>query len=325
MGQDVPIDERPFHAWLARRFPGPRRGWGPLGDDTASRAFGKGKRLHATSDALVQGVHFLPGASPDGVGRAAAAVNLSDLAAKGAEPLGLLIDLLVAPGTPRQWARHVVRAADLFGRRFGAPVVGGDTKPSECPAVVGVALGIGTAAHPVRRSGAKAGDLIVTSGTVGRGGLAAAALGRNPSDPRRASRALLEVRPRVAEGRRMARFADAMTDSSDGLGEAVRLIAAASGLRAEILEDRIPWAGRLGRQPPEQRRQTGMYGGDYELVAAVPPRSLVAALARPARGLARWSVVGRFQTGHGTVVRTAQGATIPLGAPGWRPFGPRGG
>ena len=314
------IDERSFHRWLARSLPGRRGLWGPLGDDTATFPLGGGRELHATSDVLVQGTHFLPGSSPSRLGRAAAAVNLSDLAAKGAVPVGLLIDLLVPPGTPERWARGVIRAADTCGRAYGAPVVGGDTKPSPVPAVAGVALGLAPAGRGVPRSGAHAGDLIVVSGPVGGGGVAAERLDRDRHSTT-AHNAVLEIQPRVTEGLEMARHAHAMTDSSDGLAEAVRLLSKASGLRGVVEEVRIPWAVALRAKPPEERRRIGFFGGDYELVAAVPAGRMGPARQSLRRLRTRWTVVGRFERGSGSVLVDLQGRIRALPPAGWKPFG----
>lgn len=315
------IDERPFHRWLARSLPGRRGLWGPLGDDTATLPLGGGRALHATSDVLVEGTHFLPGSSPERLGRAAAAVNLSDLAAKGAVPVGLLVDLLVPPGTPARWAQGVLRGADACGRAYGAPVVGGDTKPAPVPAVAGVAIGLAPSGRGVPRSGARSGDLIVVSGDVGRGGVAAGRLDRDRRSVR-ARNALLEIRPRVAEGLEMARYAHAMTDSSDGLAEAVRLLAEASGLRAVVREEEIPWAVPLRSKPTEERRRLGFFGGDYELVAAVPPARMGPARRTLRRLRTPWTVVGRFEHGSGGWLVDAQGRSRALPPAGWRPFGP---
>ncbi|MGC2788726.1 MAG: AIR synthase related protein, partial [Thermoplasmata archaeon] len=124
-----PIREREFHRWLARTLPSGRGGLLPLGDDAAALSPPPGRVAVVSTDTLVEGFHFLPKSPPARVGAAAAGVSFSDLAAKGAVPDAILLALVLPRGSPRSWAEAVVRGAERFGSRFGAHVVGGDTKP----------------------------------------------------------------------------------------------------------------------------------------------------------------------------------------------------
>jgi thiamine-monophosphate kinase len=315
------ISEREFHAWLAGHLPAGHEGLLPIGDDAAALRVPKHRVAVLTTDALVEGTHFLPRSPPGRVGAAAAAVNLSDLAAKGAEPAAVLLSLVVPPGTPRAWAAAVVRGAEAMSERHGARVVGGDTKPGPVRTVVGFALGWGRTNALAPRSGARAGDLLVVTGTVGRGGCAAARLRASRRAVRPAFAALLDVRPRVAEGIALVRAAHAMLDTSDGLAEACRLLSASSQKRVVIDEERLPWERELARtaRTPARRRSVGFYGGDYELLAAVPPNRTPEIARAVERAGGRLTVVGRVERGRGAWL-AAGGREMPMPLPGWRPF-----
>ena len=317
------IDERAFHRWLAAHLPAGRTGLLPLGDDAAALRPPKGRAVVLTTDALIEGTHFLEGASPERVGAAAAAVNLSDLAAKGSEPAALLLALVVPPGSPRSWAAAVVGGAERVGERFGAPILGGDTKPGPTRSVIGFAIGWGVPGRLAARTGARPGDVLVTTGTVGRGGVAAARLRADLSPSTPALDRRLEVTPRVAEGKVLARWAHAMLDTSDGIAEAARLLADASGRRVEIDEDRLPWAPGLTRiaRSTTERRSIAFYGGDYELLAALAPRDLPVAVRSVRAAGGRLERIGRVTAGRGAWLKGAAGA-IRMPAAGWRPFAP---
>ena len=316
-----PIREREFHAWLARHLPAGRRGLLPLGDDAAALRPPAGSVAVLTTDSLVEGTHFLPGSPPGRLGSAAVAVSLSDLAAKGARPAAVLLAVIVPPGTPRAWVQALASGAERTAVRYGAELVGGDTKPGPVRTVVSSALGWG---HPRRlapRSGAKEGDVLITTGVVGRGGLAAARLPSRGPPTTGALTALLDVRPRVLEGLRLARWAHAMLDTSDGLAEATRLLAKSSRVRVVVEERRLPLAPGLARlaRSPAGRRMLAFFGGDYELLAAVRPSDLRRA-EQAVRGVGgRLARIGRVERGSGAWLASA-GGMVPMPLPGWVPF-----
>ena len=219
-----------------------RRGLAQRIDDDAAQVDG----LVVTQDALVEGVHFrLEWLSWRDLGWRAAAVNLSDLAASGAEPRGLLVSLAAPSST---------QADDVFElyegiAETGVPVVGGDTTRAELVALSVTALG--RSERVPGRGGARPGDLLVVTGPLG----AAGAAFRNET----------YVRPplRLDEGRRLAQVATAMLDISDGLARDAGHIAARSGVRCVIDLDRVPLAD--GATVDDLR-----FGEDFELLAATP-------------------------------------------------------
>jgi thiamine-monophosphate kinase len=323
-GRSGPIDERAFHRWLAHRFRPTRGVRLGIGDDAAVLLPPAGQVVVLTTDSLVEGTHFLADSPPERIGRAAAAVSLSDAAAKGARPAGLLIALVVPPGTPTAWAMRVVEGADREGRAAGAPLVGGDTKPGPVRAVVSTVVGWGRADHLAARSGARPGDLLVTTGVVGRGGWASHRLAsaHDPTARRRALSELLDVRPRVREGIALSSYAHAMMDTSDGLADSTILLAAASRVRVLVEEATLPLLPALvrARLAPNRRRSLALYGGDYELLAAIPPGSLRAAARAVRRARGRLTVIGRVEAGRGAYL-VGGGGPVRMPPGGWRPFG----
>jgi thiamine-monophosphate kinase len=309
------FDERSFHAWLARRLPAGRAGPLPLGDDAAALRPPPGRLAIVSTDALVEGTHFLSNSPARAIGAAATGVNLSDLAAKGAEPAGVLLALLLPPGTPRRWAEEVVGGAERAARRAGIHVVGGDTKAAPVRAVVGTAIGWADRRHLAPRSGARPGDLLLTTGYTGRGGWAAA--GR-PGE-RGSLRAMLEVTPRIAAGRALAVHAHAMLDTSDGIAEAARLLAGASRVRVRVDEAALPLWPALRPLPPARRRTLAFFGGDYELLASVPRARIGAAVRSVGATGLRLTVVGRVDRGRGAWLAN-RSRTLPMPGAGWDPF-----
>jgi thiamine-monophosphate kinase len=199
-----------------------------------------------TQDALVEGVHFrLDWMSWRDLGWRAAAVNLSDLAASGAEPLGLIVTLGV-PGT-----RSSDEVVELYEgiAETGVPVIGGDTTRAD--GVVLSVTAVGRSERVPGRTGARAGDALVVTGPLGAAGVAF----RNGG----------YVRPplRLDEGKRLARVATAMLDVSDGLARDAGHIARRSGVRCVIDLDRVPLADGATVE------DLG-FGEDFELLAATP-------------------------------------------------------
>jgi thiamine-monophosphate kinase len=219
-----------------------RRGLAQAIDNDAAEVEG----LVVTQDALVEGVHFWLDRMPwRDLGWRAAAVNLSDLAASGAKPIGLIVTL-AAPAVT-----NVEDVLELYEgiAETGVPVVGGDTTRSDLLMLSVTALG--RSEHVPGRAGARPGDLLVVTGPLGAAGAA--------------FRGGRYVRPplRLEEGRRLARAATAMIDVSDGLAQDAGHIAARSGVRCAIDLGRIPIADGASVEDLS-------FGEDYELLAATP-------------------------------------------------------
>ncbi len=224
-------------------------------DDCATLTFG-GETLVLTHDAIAEGVHYLPGTDPADVAWKLVAVNLSDLAAKGAEPLGVLIGAALIQGAERfvEGLRAILEAYDV-------PLLGGDTIAlgAGAPASFGcTAIGRATALPVPTRSGAKVGDAVFVTGTIG-----AAMLGFRAGD----GEAYRRPRPLLAEGRALAPHVHAMMDVSDGLLLDARRMAQASGCTALLALDAFPFAADV---TPEDRLAAASWGDDYALLFAAP-------------------------------------------------------
>jgi thiamine-monophosphate kinase len=244
-----------------------------VGDDAALLAPPPGQALVATTDTLVEGRHFLPGTPPASIGHNALAVNLSDLAAMGADPAWALLALSL-PESDERWLEEFARGLHELASRHGVALVGGDTVSG--PLVVTIAvLGFVPADAALRRSGAKPGDAIYVSGTPG---VAAAGLdllrrGVMPFeslDPR--VQRLLFAEPRLALGRALRGRATAAMDVSDGLLGDLGKLARASTVGAVIEMERLPLAPALAdAYDREQCERFVLHGGDdYELLFTLP-------------------------------------------------------
>jgi thiamine-monophosphate kinase len=244
-----------------------------LRDDAALLEIG-GETLILTHDAMAAGVHFLADTDPADIAWKLVATNLSDLAAKGAEPLGVLIGATLGPG-----AERFVEGLDQALRAFSVPLMGGDTiaVPGRSAAVHGLTA-IGRATHrPVPdRAGARAGDSLYVTGTVGAAMLGHALLSGGRPCPDDLAQAYLRPVPLLAEGRMLAPHVSAMMDVSDGLLIDAARMADASGVTAWIDSAAVPFADALRDADPLLLGEAMRWGDDYALLfaadeGAVPP------------------------------------------------------
>ncbi|SDQ75456.1 thiamine-phosphate kinase [Quadrisphaera sp. DSM 44207] len=271
---------------LARLLPllpaGPAALLGP-GDDAALVA-APDARVVATTDVLVEGRDFRRDWSGGAdVGWKAAAQNLADVAAMGAVPTGLLVALAVPQDLPAAWAEDLARGLAACCARAGTGVVGGDLSAASEVVVAVTALGDLQGRPPVRRDGARAGDVLALAGPVGRSaaGLDLLLAGREDLAPDLVA-AHRRPTPPLEAGPAAARAgASAMLDVSDGLGQDLGRLAAASGVHVDVDDaavrqlaaDLLPAAGGLAgeRGGPGLARRWVLAGGeDHALVAAFP-------------------------------------------------------
>lgn len=263
--------------------------------------------LVLTHDMIVEGVHYLPTDPPADVAWKLLAVNLSDLAAKGAEPQGVLLGY---PLGEADWdAAFTEGLAQALGH-FGVPLLGGDTVtgPSGAPRMIGLSA-LGRSAHAPDRRGAGAGDDLWLIGAIGEAG-AGLAIARGTDGPADLLAAYRRPVPLLVEGRLLAPHAHAMADVSDGLLIDASRIAAASGLAVSIDLDAVPRSAALtafaGRDRAA-RIAAVTAGDDYALICAAPPE---AAATIDAIGATR---IGRFEAGAGLSLHD-RGDIVPLPA-----------
>jgi len=309
-------------ALIARHFR-PLAGPGALGlgDDAALLAPPPNRELVLTVDAMIGGVHFLPDDPPDLIGRKLLRVNLSDLAAKGAVPLGYLMTVAAPRDTPDDWFAGFAAGLAQDQREFAVTLLGGDTTSTPGPIALSLTI-IGHVAPGtmVRRDGARPGDEIWVTGTIGDGALGlAVAQGRLADPTGHLRRRYLLPQPRV--GLAIAGVASAGMDVSDGLVQDLGHLCRAGNLAADIDAALLPLS------PPAQHAgvdwlPTILTGGDdYELLLAIPPdREAALHHVAQAAGIPV-TRIGGFRAGPpGVMVRGPDGKPLSFTRGGWSHF-----
>lgn len=285
-----------------------------LMDDAAVLAPPAGAALVLTHDMLVEGVHYLPADPPADVAWKLVATNLSDLAAKGARPLGVLLGLTLPDDAG--WRDGFVAGLAAALARFDVPLLGGDTVSGRGATVLGLtALGAAPAGGAPDRRGAAAGDALWVTGSIGDAG-AGLAIARGAAGPSALLDRYRRPQPRLDAGRRLAPLVSAMMDVSDGLLIDAGRLAAASGVAIAIDLDAMPLSAALSAfagDGREARLRAATAGDDYELLftastAAAP--AIRAALADLGLPVAR---IGAAAAGGGLKVTDADGP-VPLPA-----------
>jgi len=306
-----------YFAPLARGF----RGAGGLVSDNAFLPADAARDLVVKTDTIVAGVHFLTDEKPQRVAAKALRVCLSDLAAGGATPYVYQLSLALPARWRERWIADFAKGLAADQRRYGVIICGGDTVVTPGPLTITItAFGKVTRGRGIGRDGARTGDELWVSGTIGDGALGLLAARGTLRGLAMRQRTALEdrfrlPRPRVELGRRLVGIATAAADVSDGLLADAGHIAGASGLSVIIERDAVPlsaaarnaviadpglWANVLGG------------GDDYELVVAVPVRRRSAFLSAARAADVRVTSIGRFAQGEGLQLTVAgQGVVVP--------------
>jgi len=265
-------------------------------DDCAALPVPAGSDLVLKTDAIVGEVHFFSDDPADKVAQKALRVNLSDLAAKGAKPEGFLLALALPKGIGQDWLAAFARGLGKDAAAFGCPLLGGDTDRTPGPITIAItAFGTLPRGSMVPRSGAKPGDRVMVTGTIGDAALGLA-LRQDPAAAQRwglsrreashLAERYLVPQPRNAVAEALRRHATAAMDVSDGLVGDFTKLCAASGVSAEIDATRVPLSSAARRAVAAEpalieRALTG--GDDYEIVCSVPPKKVAAFQAAAAR------------------------------------------
>ena len=302
-----------------------------VGDDAAAFRPAAGRLLVATADMLIEEVHFRRDwMSARDLGWKSLPVNLSDIAAMGAEPRFALVCIGLDPATPTEFVLEFYAGMQELAAQFGTRIAGGDTVASRSGLVISVtAAGEVEPERMATRAGARPGDVLLATGTLGDSAAGCAALLAGPEAtaavPPEVILAHLRPRPRVAEGRAavLAGGVTAMLDLSDGLGSDLRHICEESGCGAVIHAGAVPLspecrqaAAVLGREPLDLAL-TG--GEDYELLLAVSPERAVAVRDAIAATGTPVSVVGQILPA-GTWLEHPDGTRVELPGAGFRHF-----
>lgn len=309
--------ERELIALIARRVAPPPGVLLGIGDDAALLAPPESARALAVScDALVEGSHFLAGAAPEDLGWKALAVNLSDLAAMGAQPRHALLALTLPDGDAL-WLQHFLDGFLALAEAQGVALVGGNLARGPRQIAVTV-LGEVAPTCALRRSGGRPGDRLWVTGTLGGAAAALAAERQGREAPLPWRRRLWRPEPRVGVGLALAGVAHAAIDVSDGLLADLMRLCAASGVGAELDLATLPLAPGIEVLATEERLYLALSGGeDYELLLALPPGLDPRACCPAAIPL---TPIGYLTESPGIRLREADGAVREVGAAGWDHF-----
>lgn len=271
--------------------------------------------LVLTHDMIVEGIHFLPDDTPQDIAWKLVAVNLSDLAAKGAVPIGVLVGYSLGDD---EWDAAFVDGLDLVLRRFGVILLGGDTVrvPSGAPRSFGLtAIGRAPAGGAPSRGGARPGDQIWVTGTIGNAGLGLAMrLGQEAANETCLA-AYKRPQPQLTFGQAVAPHVHAMMDVSDGLLIDAQRMAVASGCELGIMLETIPLSAALLAVRPDvldTRLAAATAGDDYQLLFAADPGAAVA-IREIAAGLnIMVTILGHAGVGEGIMLtHRAQRIALP--------------
>jgi thiamine-monophosphate kinase len=281
--------------------------------DDAAILKATGEDLVVKTDAIVEGVHFLSDDPPETIGRKALRVNLSDLASKGASLAGFVLTLALR-GADDAWLAPFARGLGEDADRFGCPLLGGDTVSTPGPLMISIAaFGRVPAGKMVHRAGAKPGDRVVVTGTIGdamlglnilKGGTAATALDNDPSTRDMLIGRYRLPQPRTGLAQAIRDHASAAMDLSDGLAGDLGKLCAASNVTAAVDAPSIPLstpAASLLARGAVRIEALVSGGDDYEILCAIPENRFVAFTSAAA-------VAGVAVTSIGTILA---GSSVP--------------
>lgn len=297
-----------------------------LDEDCAALTPEPGHDLVLKTDAIAEGIHFRAGDAPEDIAWKAVAVNVSDLAAKAARPVGYLLSLAF-PSTPGgDWLERFSGGLKAAQDRFGLVLMGGDTdrRPNAPLSVTIMAIGSVPSGRMVRRGTAKAGDLVYVSGSLGDSAIGLKVPpGLPPADSSFLEQRYLRPEPRVELRDALLDHATAAMDISDGLVKDLGRLCRASALAAEVRADAVPLSAAARRAVelrPELRELPLTGGDDYEVLAAVAPAQAAAFEASARTGGVPVTRIGYLHQGRGVRVLGSDGKPLELTRPGYDHF-----
>nr|WP_298689954.1 thiamine-phosphate kinase [uncultured Dongia sp.] len=302
-----------------------------LTDDACTLTPLPGQDLVLTVDALVAGVHFLPDDPADLVARKMLRVNLSDLAAKGAKPIGYLMATAFSPDIDEKWVADFARGLAADQAEFGISLMGGDTVATPGPLSLSLtAIGSVPSGRALRRNGARPGDIVLVSGSIGDGALGLKVLRHEFLGAPSADRNYLSGRyhlpqPRVTLGQALLKTGHihAMMDVSDGLVADLAHIAEASGAGAILRANDVPIsepAAAILADEPDLLPLLLTGGDDYELLLTASPAAVADLMGLAAELDIPLAVIGEIVAGSGVSVKDRDGAALEIGSSGFRHF-----
>lgn len=289
-----------------------------VGDDAALLRLQPGEELAVTTDMLVSGRHFSESADPADIGWKSLAVNVSDLAAMGAEPRAFTLALSLQSADP-EWLQGFSDGLRAAAQEMDIALIGGDL--TRGPLTIAItAMGAVAEGRALRRNGARVGDRVGVTGPLGDAALALYRRERGLAEVDSLAQRLDRPMPRVQAGMGLRGLAHAALDISDGLAGDLAHVLRASGVGACLDADRLPASPAfLQLAPPGQRLALQLGGGDdYELCCCIPPASWADAVARLAP--TRLHDVGVIEAQPGLRLRDGQGRVTPYTGSAYRHF-----
>lgn len=314
---------------LAQGFPG---AFG-LEDDCALITPEPGTELVLKTDPVAEGVHFLADDTPEDVAWKALAVNVSDLAAKAARPIGYLMALSFPKPPALTWLTRFAAGLQAAQTSFGCHLIGGDTDRRPGPLTISITI-IGSVAKGcmIRRGTGRAGDSVLVSGTLGDAALGLA-LRNDPSLAARWRLSAIEAdylrqryarpQPRLALAAGLRKHASAVMDVSDGLAKDLGRMCAASGCAARVRLADVPLspaAAKALAADPGLASRVVAAGDDYEVLATVPDADVLAFQAMAGEGGVAVTRIGAVTAGSGVVIEGGDGQPLSLDRTGWDHF-----
>jgi thiamine-monophosphate kinase len=294
-----------------------------IGDDCAVLQPPAGKLLVMTADTLVSGVHFPVNTAAEDIGYKSLAVNLSDLAAMGAEPAWAILALTL-PAADENWVQAFMRGFSVLAEEHGVQLIGGDTTSG--PLSITIQLtGFVSPGQMLRRDAARAGDKIYVSGTLGDAALGLRYSSGCVSSSVELSYCLARLnrpRPRVQLGRELLAVSKCGIDISDGLMADLGHIARASGCSAIIHANKLPLSDELKTfySTAVDWSVVATGGDDYELCFTVPPTHAFVLESIAKKAQIKLSCIGDMQAGEGVHCLDDNEEKILFGAPGYNHF-----
>jgi thiamine-monophosphate kinase len=313
---------RRYFAPLAAGFPGALN----LADDAALIDVPNGERLVVTTDAMVAGVHFIGDEPADSIGRKALRVNLSDLAAMGATPVAYSLAMILPKSIGDDWVDGFAAGLAADQKEFAIALSGGDSVATPGPMTISITAFGRVGRNYLSRSGAKAGDNIYVSGSIGDAALGLDILQGRLSLPSHEAALLIDryqlPRPRLGLGKALVGVATGALDISDGLMADLSHLAAESGLAARIEAASVPVSsgGRaamaLNRAATRSRLLSG--GDDYELLFTASPTSHYKVMEIGSTQGVVVTLIGKMIEGRGVVALAEDGSDVTPDVLGYR-------
>ncbi|MBW6518539.1 MAG: thiamine-phosphate kinase [ANME-2 cluster archaeon] len=292
---------------------------GPGEDDCSVIELGEGRYLVSSTDMLHESTDFPKGMTPWQIGWMSVAVNLSDIAAMGAKPVGVMMALGLPPTTELDFIKELARGMDACARQYGTSIIGGDVDRHDELTIVGSVLGLADDGYLVRRKGAQVGDVVCVTGELGAAGAALDSLRNKTKAYPYVMKKLYMPVPRIREGMALAQTGclTSMMDISDGLALSLHDIGVASGVGFCINPSSIPVHRTVRQMAGNEARlvEWSVYsGGDFELLFTIR-----AGCVEKARKMAHFTVIGEVTAGG--IVFLQDGHTTELEARGYLQFG----